>query len=125
MCSEVETVIEERWQDYETAKGGIIASLKADPANRYAHPKAWLRYAARLVTYSLIGSAALLLTLYVAMPQAWATPSASSAFNIWIWVATIGPLFLPLTFPAPIRYWATRADILLAGTNVPRQHKAF
>lgn len=125
MDEEFDIRLEERWQDYRVAVDSTIADLNADPANRYARLKAWMRYAVKIGAFSLVGSAALLLALYVAMPQVWAGASVSLVITIWGWVAMIGPMLLPLIFPAPIRYWEQRADRLLEGTDVPHKHKTF
>ena len=125
MSGEFETLLEERWQDYQAALDSTIANLKADPANRHAHLKSWVGYATKIAIFSLVGSAALLVALYVAMPQVWAGSPVGLVFNIWCWVSMIGPIFLPLVFPPPVRYWEKRADRLLEGTDVPSKHKAF
>lgn len=125
MDEEFDIRLEERWQDYRVAVDSTIADLKADPANRRAHPKAWVGYVAKIAIFSLVGSAALLVALYVAMPQVWAGSSVGLVFNIWCWVSMIGPMSLPFVFPPPVRYWEQRADRLLEGTDVPPKHKAF
>ncbi|REC93312.1 hypothetical protein [Kushneria indalinina] len=125
MDDEFETRLEERWQDYQAAVDSTIANLKADPANRHAHPKAWVGYVAKMVLFSLVGSAASLIALYVAMPQVWAGSSVGLVFNIWCWASMIGLMFSPLVFSPPVRYWEQRADRLLEGTDVPPKHKAF
>lgn len=125
MNDEVETRLEERWQDHQAALENVIADLKADPANRYAKPLAWLAYVVKITLFSLVGSAVLLLTLYMAMPQIWVDASMGLVIRIWGYVAVIGPMFLPLIFTMPVRYWERRADKILDDTDVPHNHKTF
>lgn len=117
--------LEERWQDHLVASEQVVAELKADPKNRYAQSKAWLAYVVKISLYSLVGSAVLLLTLYIAMPQIWVDASVGQVLRIWGYTAFFGPMFLPLFFTMPVRYWERRADKILADSDVPHNHKTF
>lgn len=125
MDDEFETRLEERWQDYRTALQSTIVGLKADPANRNARLKAWLGYAVKIGVFSLSGSAVFLVALYMTMPQVWVGASVDLVINLWCWLSIIGPMFLPLVFAPPVRYWQQRAGRLLEEGDVPPTHKAF
>lgn len=125
MNEELETRLDERWLDYQTASENVIADLKADPANRYAHFKAWLFYVLKIVLFSFAGSAVLLITLYLATPQIWTDIPKDLVIRIWGWTAMIGVMFLPLLFSAPVRYWECRADSILNDKEIPHNHQTF
>lgn len=125
MEDEKDTLLEERWQDYQLAMGKVIADLKADPANRHACFKAWVLYASKIALFSLSGSAVLLAAIFVTIPQLWAASSLGLVFNMWLGVSFLGPMLLPLIFPAPIRYWESRAAKILDDADIPPKHRAF
>jgi hypothetical protein len=119
--------LEERWLDYQVALRNTIATLKADAANRFALPKAWAVFVAKIALHSLVGSAAFLLVMYAALayPYGWIPGSVGLAIRIWTSVALVGAPVLLLVFPAPVRYWEQRAEEVMKAIDLPSVHRTF
>ncbi|OAS12309.1 hypothetical protein AYO08_06100 [Pseudomonas putida] len=127
MDEEFKNRLEERWLDHQVALSRTIAPLKADPANRYAVLKAWAVFVAKIALHSLVGSAAFLLAVYVAVAYSygWVPSSVELVLQTWTVVALMGAPIPLLALSAPVRYWETRAAEVVRETDLPSTHRTF